>query len=606
MYFLGVLIYALLSGKSHTVSNPGSWPTDWHADKMPVPADFELGINNELSKVLMKIWEDEPRNRFQSFDELKLALSNCTLPWGTRTSLSSKTKIMGMYEALPADTILKDRYRIEAVAGSGGFSVIYKATDMHRLCEVCIKEFFLNGEMNRDHNGAVHPEKTALVDFDVLWDLFYKEYSIMKGLNSSFTPEVFDFFQENNTAYMVMEFLPGESLHDAMLKNDRYSIKDGMSKFYQILGIVEQLHNESTPVIHCDIKPRNILFRDGLPVLIDFFQSLHLHELKEPNTQPIICTPGFTPPELYDEGKCISPATDVYSLGATLYAMLTGKTPICASRRPNEPLIYPHELNPAIDVFISGIIVKAMAIDPKDRYADVKSLRQDVFKYMSPEKPESNEAMLLRAFQQKMANLMDNYATSLQADIRAFQINTILDDLYYMFPAYDPQRLAIKESVNEAIYHPLRTSGDVQMAAGHLDKAARWYHAALEWKPDCKYCEAQLAEIKYQELRQAIDSHIVSTRFVGSPPTGMQFFKERIMIVENVELRLELESLLLQFYYDIYRQNGGYYYELDNFEAAEDNFRLALEYKNSCNYCTVRLQELIKRRKGLEKTESPN
>ena len=233
-----------------------------------------------------------------------------------------------MQHLQPNTTLQGGKYRIERVLGQGGFGITYLARQTSLGGKVAIKELFING-LN-DRNGETTKVEVSspanTVTFKQQKEKFKKEAKRLFDINNKHVVRVFDFFEENNTAYYVMEYIPGKSLADAI----RLSSKDeqtALNYLDQILNALSVIHEKR--IWHLDIKPANILVNGSNLVLIDFGASKHIDTNNILTTSSVIAfTQNFAAPEQYQgDMKKFGPWTDFYALGATLYQMLTLHTP---------------------------------------------------------------------------------------------------------------------------------------------------------------------------------------------------------------------------------------------------------------------------------------
>ena len=225
-------------------------------------------------------------------------------------------------------TLHAGTYRIISYIANGGFGITYLAE--HTLLEkrVVIKELYVKEWCNRDSSGYVTVGVTAnRARYSKLHAKFISEAKVQCHLNHPGVVKVTDVFEENGTAYYVMDFIDGESLNDRM-----HRLGHGMPEL-EALGYIRQVCAALTYVhskgrLHLDIKPGNIMIdRGGHAILIDFGVSKQYDAESGENHSTLLgYTPGYSSPEQKSgDMRYFSPASDIYSLGATLYNLLTGK-----------------------------------------------------------------------------------------------------------------------------------------------------------------------------------------------------------------------------------------------------------------------------------------
>jgi len=287
---------------------------------------------------------------------------------------------------LPDGHILQNgKYRVSHVIGQGGFGITYKGIwytevkgslgTVKTEVPVCIKEYYFKDYCYRLAGSPlvkVHSE-TGRVLFDRFKEKLIKEAKILSEVHHPYIVNVLEVFEENETAYIAMEYISGCSLKYMLDKEGVLSEKKVLYYIQQIGKALEFVHGKS--ILHLDIKPSNILIDSkGNARLIDFGVSKRYDiEQQETSTTMLTLSKGFASIEQYDnEGtQSFSPCPDIYSLGATMYNLLTGKVPIESILRATHPLLNPKELNSEITENTEQVILKAMQIVPADRYQSV-------------------------------------------------------------------------------------------------------------------------------------------------------------------------------------------------------------------------------------------
>ena len=238
-----------------------------------------------------------------------------------------------MQHLQPGATLQGGKYKIEKVLGQGGFGITYLAEQpmLHR--KVAVKEFFMKDLCNRDE-ATSHVSVPSVGSQEMVArfrEKFLKEASLIAGMTNHHVVAIHDIFEEHGTAYYVMEHLDGGSLSELV---DRGALNEDVALRYvrELADALRYIHQQN--VLHLDVKPANVLLRsNGEAVLIDFgISKRYDDEGGQTSTTPVGISKGYAPVEQYNQGlTSFSPATDIYSLGATLYKMLTGKTPPEAS-----------------------------------------------------------------------------------------------------------------------------------------------------------------------------------------------------------------------------------------------------------------------------------
>jgi serine/threonine protein kinase len=276
-------------------------------------------------------------------------------------------------QQLQKGTILNNRYRINSYLNRGGFSFTYKAEDIIGLNTVCIKELFLYGNCTRGQDNSVITQGLQDFEFSYFKDKFVSEANRLTRFSHPNIVELYDVFEENDTAYICMQLIHGDTLSEYLEKHS-LNIDESLKIIDSLLMALEILHQAQPPLLHRDIKPENVILNKDNPVLIDFGSA---REYKEGMSTPLTAfiTPGYAPPEQYDPNEKCGPYTDIYAAGAVLYKLLTGRKPKEATSRNISEMSLPHQINPTVPVEISAVVMKAMAYNPVERYQTVGEMR---------------------------------------------------------------------------------------------------------------------------------------------------------------------------------------------------------------------------------------
>jgi serine/threonine protein kinase len=241
---------------------------------------------------------------------------------------------------LPAGCEL-DQYRIERQLSLGGFSIVYLASDAQGT-PVVIKEYLPNSLALRGQ-GEILPQVSEdnQAAFRYGMKCFFEEGRALAKLQHPNVVRVINFFRANETVYMVMQYERGTNLQD-YIRAHRGQIRESFLRamFARLLNGLREVHSHK--LLHLDIKPSNIYLRhDGGPVLLDFGAARQtLVASGAPMLKPMY-TPGFAAPEQYESRELLGPWSDIYSIGASMHACLSGMAPQAADARIDHDTVVP-------------------------------------------------------------------------------------------------------------------------------------------------------------------------------------------------------------------------------------------------------------------------
>lgn len=276
---------------------------------------------------------------------------------------------------LSRNYLLHSRYRIIRPLGKGGFGQVYEALDDKLDCIVALKE------------------RLAKLDSEKLRRAFEREAKLLANLRHPALPKVTDHFFEVEGQYLVMEFIEGDDLATLLAKRQSpFPFDQVLSWADEVLKALAYLHTRSEPIVHRDIKPANIkLTSEGEIFLLDFgLAKGYAGEMTLPGSNRSSSVHGYTAAyapleQLNNSGT--NEQSDIYSLGATLYHLLTEHIPVTSSQRyksiemgEHDPLQPPHEVNPTIPEPISVVVLQAMALSRRDRIRSAYLMRDALLK----------------------------------------------------------------------------------------------------------------------------------------------------------------------------------------------------------------------------------
>ena len=293
-------------------------------------------------------------------------------------------------------TRLIGRYTIEGVLGQGGFGITYLGMDELHEKPVAIKEFFPQGIVTRN----IEYQDTVTVTFvgekdnyEKGKERFLKEARTMaKFSKDKGIVKALDFFEINNTAYIVMEYLEGVTLKQYLAENKRIDAEDLVELLVPLIEALDEIHSQG--LIHRDISPDNIMvLPDGRIKLMDFGAARDYTEFGEKSLS-IVLKPGYAPPEQYQTHGVQGPWTDIYALCATMYKCITGENPPDAIERVmDDHLKKISAFGIPVLPQIEEAIIKGMSVAANDRYQNVGDFCEDLYGgYEENSVPEAEES----------------------------------------------------------------------------------------------------------------------------------------------------------------------------------------------------------------------
>jgi serine/threonine protein kinase len=267
--------------------------------------------------------------------------------------------------SLQPGTILRGRYRIEGQLGKGGMGTVYLAFDQALNLRVAVKE-----------NLNLSPQSERQ---------FRREAELLASLRHPNLPRVTDHFILEEQQYLVMDYIEGEDLQSRANRQPP-TVDEVLTWVDAVCDGLTYLHTRKPPVIHRDIKPANIKLQpDGTIVLVDFGIAKEFDQAVT-TTGARGLTPGFSPPEQYGAQRTDA-RSDQFSLGATLYALLTGQRPTDSIERTikKAELTPPSALNPNISKHIDAVLKRTLALDKDARFPDIETFKAALQGKIDPE-----------------------------------------------------------------------------------------------------------------------------------------------------------------------------------------------------------------------------
>lgn len=279
-------------------------------------------------------------------------------------------------------TRLIGRYTIEKVLGQGGFGITYLGIDELHEKKVAIKEFFPQGIVTRniEYEDAVTVTFVGEKDnYNKGKEKFLKEARIMARFSKDEgIVKAQDFFEINNTAYIVMEYLEGITLKQYLRENERIEPEELLELFVPLIESLDEIHSQG--LIHRDISPDNIMVLLGGKIkLMDFGAARDYTDFGEKSLS-LILKPGYAPPEQYQTHGVQGPWTDIYALCATMYKCLTGENPPDAIERVmDDNLKEISEFGIPVSKQMEETIIKGMSISARNRYQNIEEFCENLY-----------------------------------------------------------------------------------------------------------------------------------------------------------------------------------------------------------------------------------
>ena len=281
--------------------------------------------------------------------------------------------------------LLQNRYRVEAILGQGGFGITYLCKTIWSGSLVAVKEFFWNGFMQRAEDGQTVAllSDNAAEQVKKMRRRFLQEAKTLQQLeNISSIVHVLDYFEENNTAYMVTAYIDGATLSKRL---SEAGPMEASALFHKVLPLLRDLacvHRAG--FLHRDISADNLmLHQDGTLILVDFGAARDFSGMSQGQISQYI-KGSYSPPEQYSPAGNLSPASDLYALSAVLYQMVTGQMPpMSLARLQSDTIRWPSEQGISIGPKLEQVLKKGLALRPEERYQSADEMARDIAQALS-------------------------------------------------------------------------------------------------------------------------------------------------------------------------------------------------------------------------------
>jgi len=387
LYSLGVIMYEIVGGQRPFI---GPDFEKQHSHDIPLPpSKISSNVPDLLEKLILSLLEKQPSKRLRNAELAQFALNNIPVTYPVSAQISTPSAAQ-----VKPDVILNRRYRVEKRLGQGGYATVYKSYDLVLRQDVAVKIY-----------ADTSPEAIKQ---------FQRETKILAGLNHSNMPRVRAYFIEGNAQYMVMDFIPGRSLAEA-LKAAQERLKSPIPESNllkwanQICTALSYLHEQNPPIVHRDVKPENIIVGENDQAYLVDFGIAKIDPTLKTSTVALGITPGYAPPEQYGRTSDHTDArTDIYALGATLYHMLTGQRPsesIGIASGLESPIKPAKDINPAISLTVSLALERAMKLNPSQRPTTVKDFNNALHGRSSPLNTQKRKIQKSKEARQKFIQI---------------------------------------------------------------------------------------------------------------------------------------------------------------------------------------------------------
>lgn len=513
------------------------------------------------------------------------------------------------------------KYQLLNVIGEGGFSLTYKGlwnTEVHgplgkipTQAPVCIKEYFFKDYCLRNEktNFVETNSANGKIIFEKYKEKIIKEARILAEIHHPNVVKVLEVFKQNNTVYTIMEFISGDSLKKELELSGIFKEEKLLPIIYKIGQALQYIHEKN--ILHLDIKPSNILMDGEIPKLIDFGISKRYdpQHQQETSTTILAASKGYASIEQYDsEGmQVFSPRPDVYSLGATMYFLLTGETPTESILRSTKGLQNPRELNPAITGNTEKVILKAMELHADDRYQSIIEMitdlgynpERDQVQLPSRQKNEDDQTILLNPTKPQEEEPFDvddqTQIYSIDEEQRAkarkkkFLVYLSLATILItglLFSLFSNTPFSFQKKVgyygeNEQKYTQYYESGIRQFNNRNFSQAKEEFNLAKKYK-NTKEVENYLSRIdRMVALYMATEDSIIqgNSTSIATPRQGVNP-DNTDTIQENPEENITAKNEE-QEKYDQFFKSGITSFNRNDFVSAKKDFETAVSYKNT-------------------------
>jgi serine/threonine protein kinase len=393
--------------------------------------------------------------------------------------------------ALRPQTILKQgQYRVENPLGQGGFGIAYKAVKIATGETVAIKEFLPERSVRQGNQIIWSAAISAQDRQEYIREFLQEGESIARCSPHPHIVKPYEWFEENNTGYIILEFVPGKTL-DKILKQEKKLSESKVKKYFlQIAAALKIAHDQN--LLHRDIKPDNIIITpQDEPVLIDFGNTREYIAHKTQNMEAIAAV-GYAPPEQFVAYARRSPSMDLYSVCASMYELLTGQLPTSAIERiQKDELLSPRSLNPSISPQMESILLTGLRMKVEERFQTADELIDALEgNFTNPSLKKARQLVNERNF----PGAISAYQKHLQANFDDLVAMAELAAILVYFNQEQAETMALQAlQLDENNSLCLGILGLINCRRGHWQSAFNYLKQATQISPREGWLQANLA-----------------------------------------------------------------------------------------------------------------
>jgi len=473
--------------------------------------------------------------------------------------------------------LLKNQYIIGKALGQGGFGITYIGFDKWLQKKVAIKEFLPSALATRDFQTThIVPLKKQEAAFNQGLQLFIDEARNLAKFDHPNIVRVINFFEENKTAYMVMEYLEGENLTELLSRlGCCLTVDEALTIIFPILDALTEVHAQQ--IYHRDISPQNIrLLPTGIPILIDFGAARHVVG-ENSRSLDLVLKHGYSPLEQYSGKGKIGSWTDIYACGALLYLLISGKLPPAATDRFCDDTLIPLIEQPDISISetVSTAIFTALAVKLEERFQTVQDFKAALEGRQSVTVLIPNRRTQFSSYPIKMTVL---------AIITTLTLSMIILSYFIKPPILPLLEKAKMQWLNQQITTPIRNN---------VYETYQQILAIDLYNPDAKQGINQIIHYHIQQAKQAEQ--------IGDFTKGLQWVTQGLQLnkfdkeLQELQHTLQTQQIQQQLHNSQINQlieQATQYFQIDQLEAAYHIYQQILSLESNNLLAIDALQQL--------------